>query len=269
MRQLDCTVVLPTNRPDAWFSRAVKSILGNDCGGFECLIVLDGVQAPCEDWAEDPRVRLLYVEEPLGLAHALNKGVSAAQGQFIARMDADDVARCDRLRRQIDYLKANPETVAVGSGARLIRANGDVTEGRIGSVVGDDVRRHLLVRNILVHPSVAFRRASFDQVGGYNQAMPTMEDYDLWLRMARLGSIAVLPEALIDYRVHDGQMSRGASWRGPHIKQIAKSRVRLAKELRVPTSAAVAVQLAWTARQWARSRGIVSPGYVRALAKAG
>lgn len=262
----DCSVVLPTNSLGKWLSEAVQSILANlVIDRVECVVVLDGVRRPDEEWTEDSRVHLVGIERSRGLAHALNQGVLAGRGTFIARMDADDKSGPDRLSIQMAYLRAHPEVVAVGGRARLMRETGEVTMGQIGSVTGDDVRKRLLVRNVLVHPSVMFRRAPFEQVGGYDESMRTMEDYDLWMRLGVLGPIASLPETLIDYRVHDRQMSRQASWQGSHVRCIAKSRMALARDLGVPRIGASAVHLAWLAHQWARDQGLIEPGYVRAL----
>jgi glycosyltransferase involved in cell wall biosynthesis len=261
-----CSVVLPTNRVGPWLSQAVQSILANP-GEFECVVVLDGIEAPREAWVEDGRVRFQVLSRSRGLSYALNEGIAAARSPLIARMDADDVSCHHRLATQAAYLSSHPETVAVGSAARLMRESGAVTDGRIGRGAGDDVRRDLLKRNTMVHPSMMFRRTAFEVVGGYDESVATMEDYDLWLRLGTVGALAVLPEALLDYRVHGAQMSRSAPSAGAHVDKIGESRLALARTLGVSSVWARAWHKIWVVRQQARSRGLVSAGYVRRLGK--
>ncbi len=259
-----CSVVLPTNRVGEWLTEAVQSILANH-GEFECLVVLDGIAIPDEAWATDKRVRFHTLLQSRGLSHALNEGIAAAQGSLIARMDGDDVASSHRLATQARYLAGHPEVVAVGSAARLMRESGAVTEGRIGCKAGDDVRRDLLIRNTMVHPSMMFRKEPFEMVGGYNESVATMEDYDLWLRLGTVGALAVLPEALLDYRVHGAQMSRSAPGFGPHVDRIGESRLALARTLGISPAWARSWHKIWAIRQQARFRGLVSARYVRRL----
>ena len=259
-----CSVVLPTNRLGPWLSAAANSILSNPAG-FECLIVLDGVDVPRESWAADPRVRFHRLPTSRGLAHALNSGVALARAPLVARMDADDIAGPDRLLKQVSYLTTHPDAVAVGSAARLMRDDGTITGGVIGRFAAEDVRRRLLWRNAIVHPTVMFRRQAFDDVGGYDETMSTMEDYDLWLRLGVIGPLAVLADPLLDYRVHGSQMSRSAPGRGSHIDRIGASRMELARAMGIPSVCAAALHQVWVSHQRARFSGVIRAGYVRRL----
>jgi hypothetical protein len=121
-------------------------------------------------------------------------------------LDADDVAAPERLRRQVDEMATRPALVLLGTGARYVDAHGHafMTER---ATAGPDVAARLLHNNLFFHPSVMVRAAAFATVGGYRPQLEPAEDYDLWLRLAEHGEVDNLADPLIDYRMHDEQVS--------------------------------------------------------------
>lgn len=256
------SVLLPTNVITPWLDEAVSSILSQKLD-LELIVVHDGITPDTtREWVQDPRVNCVVNHHSSGLANALNVGAKHARGQFVARIDGDDLSLPGRLSTQLEVFRNNPQVVLVGTWARIIDEHGN-PHGSLRSARAVDVRHELLTRNVLVHSSIMFRRATLEACGGYNAQLRQMEDYDLWLRMASLGEIRVVQEELVEYRVHSNQMSRGAGAFGPHIKAVLNGRRRLAKSLGVSSVAQLTRDFAWWSAQVARSRGWRSPGYAR------
>ena len=156
--------------------------------------------------ARDARIRLTSRPNS-GVAATLNELLSQARGEFIARMDADDIAMPERLRKQVEYLQAHPECVMVG--CRVWRCDQE------GDPVGEcptlqdheeiDAFHFLMKGPALIHPSVMMRRDAMLAVGGYREFR--IEDIDLYLRLAECGRLARVPEFLLNYRVHSDNVS--------------------------------------------------------------
>lgn len=257
------TVIIPTNRTDGWLDLAVESVLAESVPGMRLSMVFDGVDVPRDRaWARDPRVRLFHEPESRGPSSAMNRAMREADTPYVARLDSDDVDAIDRLSRQVAYLDAHPETVAVSARTVRIDETG-VRTGEITLPAGPDIRRHLLLANVVPHSTLTFRRAVALDVGGYAEAMRQMEDYDFILRLALRGPIAQLPERLVEYRVHAHQTSRGAPAVGDHIAAVRRGRQALASELGVNRVRATAEHAVWLGVQHLRARGVIRPGHAR------
>jgi glycosyltransferase involved in cell wall biosynthesis len=203
---------MPVRNGIAWLGEAVASVRAQDFGDFEFLIVDDGSDdgtAPTlAEFAEvDRRVRVIH-QPPQGIVASLNTAIAAARAPYLARLDADDRARPDRLGKQLAFLEAHKEVGLVGSGAEKIDAAGKII-GRMAPPT-DRTRLALLLNrtNPFIHSSVMMRTALVRSVGGYRAAFRAAEDYDLWLRMAEASGIANLADDLVQYRQHGGNLSR-------------------------------------------------------------
>lgn len=190
---------------ERYLRAAIESVLTQTFSDFEFLIVNDGSKdhslAVLEEYAgRDQRIVLLS-RENRGLPASLNEGLELAHGEFVARMDADDICLPGRFMRQVEFLENHPSCVAVGSAALRIDSDGD----EIG-MTSERVCRHeeldamLMSGKVpLMHPTVMMRRSALSAVGGY-QSLPICEDYDLWLRLAEIGTLANLNDVLLKYR---------------------------------------------------------------------
>jgi glycosyltransferase involved in cell wall biosynthesis len=196
--------------------QAVESILGQTFGDFEFLVEdssTDGTTEILERYAaRDPRIRV-EIQPKHGVAAALNGLIDRARGEFIARMDADDVALPERFARQVEHLRAHPECVLVGSRVRIIDLEGDplcdwCTMQRHEEIESSYLRGARVTA--MSHPSVMMRREAVLAVGKYRPSV--VEDIDLFLRLAEYGRIANLPEVLLRYRIHADNVSRTASF---------------------------------------------------------
>lgn len=257
------SVVLPTVRLDPWLDDAVASVLASEDVEVELIVVHDGVAPdPTLPWARDPRVKLVHHSERRGLAQAIRSGMAVASHDLVARLDADDLARPERMRVQSAYLDENPDVVAVGS--RLMRIDDTGREiGELVMAVGEDIRPHLLLQNVVAHSSLMLRAGIVNDIGGYNAEMRQMEDYDLLLRLALRGPIAVVDQILIYYRLHGDQMSRGAAPTGIHIDRVMAGRRELRGALGKSRLTSAVKDVAWRTVQFLRYYRLRRPGYER------
>ena len=202
------SVVMAVYNGQHYLRKAVESILRQTYADFEFIIVDDGStdrsrQILREYASADPRIRFLECCHQ-GLTKSLNYGLTFARGELIARMDADDIAVCHRFQRQVDYLDAHSECVALGSAMLLI----DPDDAPLGYFETHETHEEIDAQNLRVggggigHPSAMIRHAALKQVGAYREQFPASQDGDLFLRLAEVGRLANLPEALIQYRVH-------------------------------------------------------------------
>src|SRR5215470_1434288 len=186
-----------------WVTDAVTSVLTQTAGDLELIVVDDGStdETPAALAAvTDARVRVLG-QPRRGLTCALNHALAVSRAPLLARLDADDVALPERVARQRAVLDAQPEIGLLGTGAREVDAGGR----EIGVVAPPadhaSLRRALIRANPFVHSSVMMRRAILESLGGYDERLPVAQDYDLWMRMARVTRLANIPEPLVVRRL--------------------------------------------------------------------
>jgi glycosyltransferase involved in cell wall biosynthesis len=206
------SVIMPVHNGAKWLAEAAASVRAQDFGDFEFLIVDDGSDDGTAAMlsrfaADDPRIRLVQ-QAPQGIVAALNTAITAARSPYLARLDADDSARPDRLGKQFAFMQAHPEIGLLGTFAECIDAAGN-TVGRLAPATDHAGLAQVLARtNPFVHSSVMMRTALVRRIGGYRTAFRAAEDYDLWLRMAEAGGIANLADYLTQYRRHDSNLSQ-------------------------------------------------------------
>lgn len=177
-----------------WFRAAVQSMLDQTIPPKEFVLVCDG---PLEPELEDVLavflrgypdvIQTVRLPENGGLGHALQQGLLRCRCEFVARMDADDIAVKDRVERQLAALAAQPEASVIGGQiAEFTEKPEQVTGYRVVPVRGKEIRTTAAFRNPMNHVTVVFRRQDVLDVGGYRD-FPGFEDYDLWARMLREG----------------------------------------------------------------------------------
>lgn len=256
------SVIIPSANADRWLDEAIESVLANDWERLEVIVVLNGADpAVTPAHADDPRVQILRFPERLGVAGAPLKGLEVATGEYILRLDADDRMLPSRIRSQAEYLQRHPEVALVGSRVAWIDPEG-ARAGAFDYPVGPDVRIALTRVNVVPHSSIALRRAALDAAGGYDPSLSFFEDYDLILRLAMRGRVAVIDEVLTEYRLHPSQVSRTFPPRGSHIDLVIAHRSALARQLGVPRLSTAWHNARWRGEQWAmflyrRVRGLV------------
>jgi glycosyltransferase involved in cell wall biosynthesis len=202
------SVLLPVHNAGRFLRAAVASILAQTHRDFELIAVDDGstdASGRILDAfaATDSRVRLIS-RPNTGIVGALNDGLAVARGEFIARMDADDIAEPGRLEQQLAHLLIHPEIIALGTFARVIDPAGHVVGLHEPPCGHDAILARLLDADggALLHPSLVFRRSALEVAGAYDPAFCRAEDLDFYFRLSLHGGLANLPEPLLRYRQH-------------------------------------------------------------------
>ncbi|WP_164549675.1 glycosyltransferase [Altericroceibacterium xinjiangense] len=206
------SVLLSAHNAEAFLDEAIESVLAQDFPAFEFLILDDGSQDATRAIAEgyaarDARIRVIAGDHR-GLVDGLNRLLEEARAPIVARFDADDICHPQRFSRQMQFLEAHPDHGLVGCETDQIDSTGaprpDVEYGWVHD--HEEIVRCLPLWSPLVHPAVMMRRDVVREAGGYRRAYRRAEDYDLWLRLSTRTKLANLPERLLWYRVHPGQV---------------------------------------------------------------
>lgn len=208
------TVLLSSHNGERYLAQALDSMGAQTYANWEWVLVdnasEDGTPAIMESyrarWPE--RVRIVRNDEKLDLADSLNRGLEAARGELIARMDDDDLSRPDRLARLVALLEAEPRMMLAGTVAeRLDEATG-LTDLFMRPCDAVRARIALCWYNPFIHASVLYRRRKPDGTAvRYPTRFSHAEDYGLWAELARVGRVVVAPEASLLYRKRAGSMT--------------------------------------------------------------
>ena len=204
------SVVIPTYNSARFIGRAVESVLAQTFMDFELVVVDDGSTDETQGIIagfDDPRLRYVYQENQERSA-ARNAGIRLSEGSYIAFLDADDLWLSRKLAEQVHLLDESPQLGLLYSGAYLMEC------GRITGIWkpkhrGDVLRLLIYWDNIITSTSsVVVRRECLDQVGHFDENISSVEDWDMWLRIAVHYSFDYIPEPLIIYRMHENNTCR-------------------------------------------------------------
>lgn len=207
------SVVIPCYNTAHYLGEAMASVLAQSWSDLELLVIDDGsVDATGEvaaAFALDPRVRY-HRQENRGLSDARNRGIELSRGQLIAFLDADDVWESEKLASQLALLRSFPECGLVFSDYSTFDAQGVLAAGknsRLYELHRPDFET-LFSRSNFIYPStVVVRKKVLDQTGGFDTSLRSAEDYDMWLRIAKVAQLAGVPDSLVRIRQHGDNMS--------------------------------------------------------------
>jgi glycosyltransferase involved in cell wall biosynthesis len=214
MTRVRVSVLLPVGPNAPWFRETLESLKSQTYDSWELVVVLDGNADNNRQILDDAKltcpITVIEHSTSQGIARSLNAGLHRAQGEFIARTDADDVNYPQRLARQVAAFDSDSELILLGTSAEVIDEQGNLAGApRIVPRGNELLKRRLISRNSFIHPSVMFRKNIAILSGGYNVHCLRTEDYELWLRLALCGKVENLVDPLIRYRVHPGQHTNG------------------------------------------------------------
>jgi len=204
--------VMPIYNAERYVEEAIQSILDQTFTDFELILVDDGSSDSSAEIIDrlakqDSRIRVIRKENG-GIVSALNKGIRSARGEYLARMDADDISLPDRFAFQARYLDEHPEVALIGGRSKRIGPTGaeepsDWTTSRTRT----DIGRFPPTVAVSLHPLIMTRRAAIVEVGGYSDKYPHAEDYDIFIKLGASGEVRNPEKDVLKYRVHGSNIS--------------------------------------------------------------
>lgn len=217
---------MPVYNAGSYLGYAIESILSQTFGDFEFIIVDDGSTDGSSELIhsysrQDVRIHLITQEYNRGIVKALNIGLDACTGNFIARMDADDVALPNRLALQLHGITNNPKVGVLGGALTYINESGR----DLGVIRHCNLQASLLAGNPLLHPTVVIRRSLLSQHQiHYQEKYRYAEDYFLWLEIQQYAAIDALDDVVLQYRVSS------AASRYLHLKEMVRATLRVKRD---------------------------------------
>ena len=197
---------------ERYLAPAMDSLLAQTFSDFELIVIDDGSKdsspAMLRAYASrDPRVKVT-VRENKGLTKTLNEAFRQSRGEFLARMDCDDVALPDRFARQVEALRADPGLVCVGGNFQLIDGDGRALTVLVPPPDDATIQKKALAgHGAICHPTAMIRRGALERINGYDESFKTAQDLDLWLRIGEVGRLGNVPHTVLQFRLHEGSVS--------------------------------------------------------------
>lgn len=204
------------NTPEEYLREAIESVLNQTYNNFEFIIIDDCSTDNSLEIIKtytDERIVILKNDENLGITKSLNRGLKIAKGEFVARMDADDICLPERFEKQVEYLREKPEVVVCGTGVELFGDGADsYKEKMVCKTIPqkEDFQIRLLFGNHtnIIHPTAMFRHKSLIENSiKYDERYIYAQDYRMWVSCSRVGECANLPDILFKYRMHNKAVS--------------------------------------------------------------
>lgn len=231
------TVLMPVYNGEKYLKEAVESILNQTFKNFEFLIINDG---STDDSVKiinsygDKRIKLVHNEKNLGLIATLNKGINLALGQYIIRMDCDDISLPNRIAVQVDFMDRHQEVGVCGSWVKII--------GRGRTYINryfcqpEEIKASLLFNASLAHPSVIMRREIILKYNlQYDENYKHAEDHELWTRASRYFLLANIPKVLLAHRLHADTVSH--QYADIQFKNSSKIKIAQLQNIKINPSA--------------------------------
>ena len=201
---------MPAFNAASYIKEAIDSILNQSFKHFNLIILNDGSTDETESIIlsyKDPRIVYLKNDKNEGLSYSRNKLIENAKGKYLAWMDADDISFPSRLEKEYRFLEHNLTVALVSSWVSIIDSDGQLTGQTNRSYIPSRYLSSLLLFvNYIAQSAVLIRKSIFEEYA-YNDNFPPVEDYQLWTQIAYQHPIHILPEVLVNYRVHEANAS--------------------------------------------------------------
>ncbi len=221
------SVVMSVYNGERYLRESIESILGQTYRNFEFIIINDGSTDSTREIIlsyDDPRICLIDNEENIGLTRSLNKGLGIARGEYIARMDADDVSMLNRFESQLDFLNHHRDYAVVGTFLKAINEDSKVVFTIEKPIWHADICEFLNKDNCIGHGSAMIRRKCLQDIGGYDESIDKSQDYELWLRISKNYKLANIPQYLYMWRSHKENISEKHRNEQKHFVEMIKIR---------------------------------------------
>ena len=211
------SVLIPAYNAEKYIDEAIESVVDQTYKNLEILILddcsTDGTGKVIKKWVKkDSRIKYIKNEDNLKLSRTLNKGLELCNGEYIARMDADDWSYPDRISSQIKYLESNVKIGAIGGTIELCDEELKNPKVREYFETDGDIRKKIFRYSPFAHPAVVFRKSVLDSAGDYSESLVDAEDYDLYFRIGKYSEFANISDTVLKYRVvaTSASQTRGA-----------------------------------------------------------
>jgi glycosyltransferase involved in cell wall biosynthesis len=209
------SIILPAYNGAHRISDAIQSVTNQSYTNWELLIIddfsVDNTREVVSNFVnKDSRIKYIKNNTNLGLQKTLNIGLAQSKGEYIARIDDDDMwADVDKLQKQVDFMDNNPDYVLLGTGVIIINEQGNELFRYLLPQTNEQIKNRILGKNCFAHSSVMFRKSIVMQFGGYSEGEEAkyMEDYDLWLKLGSVGKLANLPIYGLKYTMRGGSLT--------------------------------------------------------------
>ena len=203
------SVLMPVYNAEKFLTAAIDSILNQTLSDFEFIIIDDCSTDSSSQLIlgyDDSRIKYFKNEINRGITYTLNRGIDLAAARYIARMDADDISHPQRIKKQYDYLLANPDCALVSSRANVVNENGGLIY--VDNTPSEFYYFKLVFTSPFFHPSVMYVKEKVLEAGKY--VVPHAEDFELFWQLSRTCRFYNIPEVLLDYRVTDTSLFHGS-----------------------------------------------------------
>ena len=225
------SVVMSTYKTKKEFlDESIKSILTQTYSNIEFIIICDG---SIDDYNyiqnkyTDNRIRLIFHKENQGLPKSLNEGITIARGEYIARMDSDDIAIDDRLQSQVSYMERNNDVEMCGMYAKCFGSEN--RKARVFFTKPEELEILSLYYPVFIHPTVMFRKSFFNKGIYYNENYLCSQDMELWTKSACHNNMAIVKKYGLCYRIHENQA--GIAKRKQQLYYVSLIREMAAKKM--------------------------------------
>lgn len=208
------TVMVANYNTSQYLAQCFDSLRNQSYINFEVQVVDDGSTDNSIDIIQkyvnkDKRFRLMKFEQHRGVAYIRNAALPECRGEYIAILDADDLALPERLEKQVEFLDNEPGIVLLGSYYGVVDSKGQIKRKKKKVPVNDiEIRWRVTQGNCFIHSTIMFRKQQALDCGGYDASFYSGEDFDLYSKIISLGKAAALPEVLVFWRTHKKSMTK-------------------------------------------------------------
>lgn len=233
------SVIMPAYNTEKYIGAAIESILQQTFEDFELIIIDDASTDQTYDIMcsyHDNRIIRMRNHINLGVAACVNKGMSIASSEYIARMDSDDISMPDRFQKQIEFMDANPNLGISGTHMAVIDNEGQLIKEHHKKTGDETIKISLFFGHTsLAHPSIIIRKKIIDMHHlRYDSAFQYAEDYDFYCRCSSFVALDNYPECLVRYRIHPESVSQ--KYRQQQIIDAQTALYLHLRRLRIPFS---------------------------------
>ncbi|MFH2141155.1 MAG: glycosyltransferase [Bacteroidota bacterium] len=207
------SIIMPVFNGEKFIRFAIESVINQTYRDFEFIIIndasTDNTKSIIEEYIDsDNRIKIITNDENIKIVRSINIGLKHAKGEFIARIDSDDIWEKDKLEQQIKYLSQNPSLHLLGTSKIIIDENGNIMKSNEKKIYNyKDIKKNILKYNLFCHSSVIFKKSLTDSIGYYNEVYKNSEDYEYWIRIITLYESEILPDILVRYRISPQMVS--------------------------------------------------------------